>query len=327
MRSLAVFLVVLDHNSRPLGYAHAGGYHVAWLGVFGVYLFFVHTSLVLMWSLERQPHVLNFYIRRVFRIYPLAIAAILIAVAFKIPLSPTPTNLFALGSLSVKNIIFNLLLIQDLRGTNIVGVMWSLGMEMQMYLVLPILFLYAFHERRIWQFVILWVFAIAVAYTFASTDGNSLLVVAPDFIPGVVAFVAFSKFKARFPAWTFPLFLLLLMAIFMRNPGPARSWPLMLCLGLMLPLFRSIRMPALVRASHTVAKYSYGVYLSHFFGIVLAFDLLKGLNRWLQLSVELIFTAIVSVAAYHLIEEPMIHLGSRLAKANDRRESARALTA
>ena len=42
-------------------------------------MFFVHTALVLMWSLDRRPHILDFYIRRIFRIYPLAIFAVLCA--------------------------------------------------------------------------------------------------------------------------------------------------------------------------------------------------------------------------------------------------------
>jgi peptidoglycan/LPS O-acetylase OafA/YrhL len=56
------------------------------IGSFGVLLFFVHTCLVLMYSMERsnlegRRLADNFYIRRIFRIYPLSIFAVLAAVA------------------------------------------------------------------------------------------------------------------------------------------------------------------------------------------------------------------------------------------------------
>lgn len=73
MRSFAVLAVVFDHTwLAAVGSAH--GYTlVTSIGFFGVCLFFVHTTLVLMWSLERQSSPFKFYVRRVFRIYPLAI--------------------------------------------------------------------------------------------------------------------------------------------------------------------------------------------------------------------------------------------------------------
>ena len=60
------------------------------LGRFGVLLFFVHTALVLMSSIERQgTHragwVRAFYVRRALRIYPLAVVTILLVAACAVP--------------------------------------------------------------------------------------------------------------------------------------------------------------------------------------------------------------------------------------------------
>ena len=321
MRSIAVTLVLIDHTSYVLGYPFIGTWETAWLGIFGVSVFFVHTSLVLMWSLERQPHVLNFYIRRAFRIYPLAMAAIFIALAFNIPVSPLPADTFAHHHFDFKTILANLLLIQNFHGPDVEGVMWTLSIEVQMYVGLPVLFFYADKLRRLWPLITLWLLAAATTSFLTHTKGNTLLTVIPDFLPGVMAFVAFGKLRPRLPSWTFVPFLVALLAIFERAPGPRAVWPLMLTLGLALPLFRQITNRFTVRASHLVAKYSYGIYLAHPFGIVLGFKVLARQSATVRVGSELLFTAAAAILAYHLLEEPMIRIGSRIAHANDVREA------
>jgi peptidoglycan/LPS O-acetylase OafA/YrhL len=69
------------------------GTAIAAAGQLGVLLFFIHTSLVLMMSLARLEKsegglAARFYIRRAFRIYPLAIVAVLSVVALQIPKTP-----------------------------------------------------------------------------------------------------------------------------------------------------------------------------------------------------------------------------------------------
>ena len=49
LRSVAVLLVVYAHTLLYCGRLDL----IGWAGLIGVCLFFVHTSLVLMWSLER----------------------------------------------------------------------------------------------------------------------------------------------------------------------------------------------------------------------------------------------------------------------------------
>lgn len=51
LRAVAVLLVLVDHSAKFFG----GSFDLLHpLGITGVYLFFTHTSLVLMFSLERQ---------------------------------------------------------------------------------------------------------------------------------------------------------------------------------------------------------------------------------------------------------------------------------
>jgi peptidoglycan/LPS O-acetylase OafA/YrhL len=85
LRSLAVSLVITDHALLFAGIRQIGPFSTTWLGGAGVYLFFVHTTAVLMWSLERNSGLLAFYVRRALRIYPLAIATLLAGIVLRLP--------------------------------------------------------------------------------------------------------------------------------------------------------------------------------------------------------------------------------------------------
>src|SRR5690348_12512925 len=84
LRAVAVLFVLISHCLRVAGLFDRPALRI-WgisnLGHFGVLMFFIHTSLVLMMSLERLSKsggstAARFYIRRAFRIYPLAIFAV-----------------------------------------------------------------------------------------------------------------------------------------------------------------------------------------------------------------------------------------------------------
>lgn len=116
LRSIAVLLVVVEHILLAMRFEWNQRFNIPWMGVVGVFIFFVYTSLVLMWSLERKPNILDFYIRRIFRIYPLAIAAILTVVAFR---HPTMHDIYGgtyFAMPTMRNLLSNLLLVQTSRG-------------------------------------------------------------------------------------------------------------------------------------------------------------------------------------------------------------------
>src|SRR6476620_11599698 len=86
LRSIAVMLVLLQHLLLRSHVKHIYWLETSCLGYFGVLLFFVHTTLVLMFSLERHHDGIfrSFYIRRLFRIYPLAILAVCAALILRL---------------------------------------------------------------------------------------------------------------------------------------------------------------------------------------------------------------------------------------------------
>src|SRR5260370_14053273 len=82
LRSCAIFFLVLFHILLYFQHTSTlrGHLNLMPFGHFGVLIFFVHTSLVVLFSLERQdsrtpgaPLFTPFLIRRIFRIYPLSI--------------------------------------------------------------------------------------------------------------------------------------------------------------------------------------------------------------------------------------------------------------
>ena len=153
LRSAAVLAVFGTHTLQVFaGLAH--GQHFAYgvetysLGQVGVLIFFVHTSLVLMQSLERTgtrlpgwPLVRYFYIRRASRIYPLSTFLILLSIIFSIPPNAVgaPYRWYGAGW-AIEN-IFLVQNIAHIDRVNVSSPLWSLPYEVQMYLILPVVFL------------------------------------------------------------------------------------------------------------------------------------------------------------------------------------------
>ena len=150
LRSVAVLLVFTSHLPSALGMPDWSVWRADYLGIYGVTLFFIHTSLVLSMSLARleeqgQRVTASFYIRRAFRIYPLSMLTVLLVFALRIPpgfhtpfVYPDKLNFWS-----------NFLLFQNLaRQGPAIGPLWSLPYEVQMYFALPFLYFAGKKLRR-----------------------------------------------------------------------------------------------------------------------------------------------------------------------------------
>jgi peptidoglycan/LPS O-acetylase OafA/YrhL len=323
LRAIAVLLVVIDHTSKFFG-ADPTKYHLDTLGGTGVMLFFVHTCLVLMFSLERQgpsamPSFLGrFYIRRAFRIYPLSIFFVLLVSVFSIPQDHIagPFQL-ALTPFDPRTLASNLALAMNVTGhAPILGQLWSLPYEVQMYLLLPFGFLLA---RRFGTPAILlaWVCAAALATVprVSSLPGVwrlSLLEFTPCFIPGILAFSLWGT-RRRFPSvlWI-PTILALGIPYWWTASRPV-SWVMCLAVGALIPLFYQAQTAWLIRSAHLIAKYSYGVYLGHVLALWVGFLWIKAAVP-VQIAAWLVALVVIPVASYHLLERPLIGLGNRLTR-------------
>ena len=315
LRTIAVSLVIVDHTILAKGIQRWRSWYIGEIGLFGVYLFFVHTSLVLMWSLERRPNVLDFYIRRLFRIYPLAIVTILIAAATHAPVGGTPAEYFHTAPITWKSVLYNCTLMQDLIGHSVPihGVTWSLPLELYMYFVLPCLFFYARSVRRVWPILLIWILAAVISYRCVPATGNNIAVVIPDFLAGIIAYAGFMSRRPTLPSWTLPPLLVLLFVFYMNHHNIRADWFACLALGLVLPSTKQFQWQPARRASHLVSTYSYGIYLFHPFSIVIGMYLLAERPLAVQLSALLLTLVMASIASYHAIESPMIRFGALFA--------------
>jgi len=319
LRSVAVLLVAGSHLLLYNGYAGRLG----WSGLTGVCFFFVHTSLVLMWSLERDPHVGRFYIRRAFRIYPLWLAVLALVLLVHIPIAPPAAPHFGFHMPHGMELVAEILLLFNLRyGANVVGASWSLPIEVQMYVLLPFLFFFIRSVRKLWPLLMLDGFAMVHAYftpgPIPPNAGTALLVCVPYFVPGVMAYHLSKKAQPWIPSWLFLPFLGVLITIAFWYGSIRGSWAVCLVVGLAVPYFRQIEWKPLVRCCHLIARYSYGIYLCHFIAIATGYYYLRQYGSAVHRMAFLVTVVVLPVLFYHLLEEPMIRLGAKLAKKIER---------
>jgi peptidoglycan/LPS O-acetylase OafA/YrhL len=301
LRAIAVVLVLAQHLAKRLYVDQFAGMPTSSWGLFGVLLFFVHTCLVLMYSMERSgltgwPLVKNFITRRVFRIYPLSIIAVLAALALHLDSDINGIHGLSHGSFpGIVGAAANLLLIQNLLYVkSIVNVLWSLPFELQMYAFLPFLFLgihQRFVERRstTWPLLGLWIASVGAALAQPHVPGLgrlSILLFIPNFLPGVIAYSL--PHRPRIASFLWPAFILLLVAAFATRPALSTGWVLCFVLGLMIPHFQEIQSTWLRAAANRIATYSYGIYLSHQFSLWIVFGPLASHSLVLRVVVLVI---------------------------------------
>lgn len=308
---MAVLLVAGAHLLIYTGHNRAAG----WSGITGVCVFFVHTSLVLMWSLQRDGHTARFYLRRAFRIYPLWLVVLALTVLVRLPISPVYVPRFQFFAPHWGELLANAGLVFNFHyGTRVVGASWTLPVEVDMYLFLPLLFLFARRLRSVWPLLTLDLcFMVYDRFTHAPID-SALSMCVPFFLPGIMAFVLNRRGVSRqLPAWTFPLWFFLLVGIDHRDGSFRQSWIFALVLGCSLPWFQEMSWRPVRVLSHYVARYSYGVYLTHMAAICVSVYVLRTHSMAVRVAAFVAMFTGLPVVFYHVVEEPMIRLGAKLA--------------
>lgn len=343
LRCTAVLLVVISH-------LYFGDYTIAVMGRLGVLFFFVHTCLVLMFSLERQ-HARSgsarlfsaFMIRRIFRIYPLSIVAVLIVFLFEIPSYVIGTGVTYLMPMDGLGLLTNILLVQDVVVSEggprpQIGPLWTLPIELRMYLFLPLLFVLARLLPPVKLAATLWIISVPVAIgsgkAIEVVFGNPvaqfgwgwivfprILEFLPVFLSGFVAYTLWNRVGHTISPLLLPIALAVAIggyALILESIGRGHILNLFgfaACLGIAvaLPMHREPASNLIRTGSRLIARYSYGIYLVHASCIWFGFERLgdhPAAIQWLAFLGSLIGA---SVFLYHLVERPMITIGAKFA--------------
>lgn len=318
LRSVAVGLVVVNHFRFffPLAPEYIPVSDA--LGFMGVSIFFVHTTLVLMLSMERNgAAAVPFFIRRFFRIYPLAVVAVLLSAGV----------LAMRGPIDGGALLANLLLVQNITGhPSNPTPLWSLPYEVQMYLVLPLLYAATKTKRPVLSVALLCVASPLLVLLAMGLFNLQVVRLVPCFLPGVLAFVLIRREPKRSPLVLFSVVgiaaLVIPPLVASGVSGLPLHWALCLVLGLTIPLCREITNASLAKCAKVVATYSYGLYLTHMAAMGLAFNVLRDWPAVVQWSVFLIALPVLSYAAYRWIEAPGIRLGQWLASNTHKQQAA-----
>jgi peptidoglycan/LPS O-acetylase OafA/YrhL len=334
LRSLAVLSVVASHLYQQCGHFQFGVYNASIdlflhnLSITGVMFFFVHTCLVLMLSMHRAPEEhrgRSFLIRRAFRIYPLCWATILLVLTAG--LSDQSAN--KLQALGWRGIAANLLLMHDLfpRFHSIIGPLWSLPLEVQMYLVLPLFFVLLRRFDRLSFVLALWLGATLLGVATARSTVPRVfhaVIFPPMFIAGMVAYQMLKTSRRQLPAWGWPFVVIGLFLVSDRLVGEhSYDSPqgtgvyacICLAVSLAIPRFRDLCAGWIVRPAQQIAKYSYGIYLLHIPALMFVIHYLPGVPLAPKVAVFLCLTALLSFVSFHKIVDPLIKLGKRLTRA------------
>jgi len=308
LRTLAIALVVFSHLGLMLGWS-SPAWEMVVLGRIGVAVFFVHTSLVLMWSLDRHAgSATPFLIRRFFRIYPLAMFIVALTAAGNW-LGGVPLDRWTL--------ISNLALVQNIPDlSSNPGPLWSLPYEVQMYLALPAIHAFIRPASTLVRAALLLAGSIALL-SIAQAVGIDFRLVRflPCFLAGVLAY-AMSGHQSR---TLHPATLLAIVAAAaavapaLVAAGASETlvmWVVCLVLGVSIPRCREVDTGWVGRWAKTGATYSYSVYLTHLFAISAGF----GIAAWMPAPLRWAGFVMMLVAwpriAYRYVEAPGIKLGA-----------------
>ncbi len=278
----------------------------------GVAVFFVHTSYVLMRTLARLPEqdrALRFYVRRVFRIYPLSVLVVCAVVLVGVPAFPTRGYEWP----GWAGLASNLALIQNLTLTpSVLDPLWSLPYEVQMYLVLPALFALVTRPRAPAP-ILVWIAAVGLALLQEQSPASRLDLArySPCFVAGVVAFTREQRAVARLHWLGWPVVILLAFAL--RQLGLEMGWVGCLLLGMTVNRFRQVDVRWIRAAAEWLARYSYGIYLAHLIVFWIAFVRMAGAPLAVRVGVCAALSALLPVLLYHAVEAPMIAWGASLA--------------
>lgn len=334
VRGLAAFGILLYHFlSWTFGHMTAESF---WgrVGLYGVAIFYVLSGLTLyhVYEARLQPKLmplLDFYIKRIFRIFPLLWLIMPVYLYLYPELGGWDRILLNYTGL------FGFIAWDKPIGTGV----WSIGNELVFYACFPV-FLFAARYNRV-VFAMLCFIILAVAAYFAFYALNSNIPLASqwrDYVNplnqvflflGGVAIGYLTKYRAL-PIIPLLTVLLAGIAIFVFYPAGGDGIVLVTdlrrftfaacCLAVCFAMYKlPLSLPPVLHIPlQTLGEISYALYLLHPLVYKQLITPMK-LSPWAAVGVATLFTVIISLIVYHFYEKAFIRLGQKTSAAAARR--------
>lgn len=172
-RGIAILLVVLFHfTARLPAYAlniTEGAPWPVFFGWVGVYFFFIISGYCIFMTLERSATVGVFLARRISRIYPAFVAAVLLLFVFGLVayIPSVPEAKFHVIPPNLLDVVMNLFFVGEI-GEWVDGSFWSIAVEVKFYLLVALL-AGVFHDRVRFTRVFAWLALIMAPIWAVST--------------------------------------------------------------------------------------------------------------------------------------------------------------
>ena len=207
-------------------------------------------------------------------------------------------------------------------GPDIIGPLWSLPLEVQMYAMLPFAYL-AIRGPRRYRSLGLWLLSVLLALTLPRVNWRlGVFAVAPCFTSGIVAFDLMRSHRStwKLPAWLWPVTIFAAIALFHPHDNLplgnklVRWWTLSLLLGVTYAFTAEAVDLWIHHIFHWIAEHSYGIYLSHSFVFWAVFDRMTGIPWWVRIGTLIAGSIGIPALVYVGLEKPMVLVGNHLAR-------------
>jgi exopolysaccharide production protein ExoZ len=306
------------------------------LGIYGVCIFFVLSGLSMGIAYDRYIKDVRssagFFVRRIFRIWPLLWVAIALVV-----IAGTSAGHQTFGA---STILLNLTTLFGFVAPDdyINQGAWSIGNEMVYYALTPLL-IAAYHRHKLFGNMLL-ALATGIGLVFAFRLLSPLKALAaqwPTYInplnnlwlycAGLALYFNFRDFELP-KAWRFPLLAAMVIAFFLYPvsgdqialvTGVGRVVMTLIAIAIVFGFYRCA--PVLPRAIGNAIEQlgiaTYGVYLLHPIVMNLtmkAFDVAGIHIKRVPVAVAIVATIVLALVSYRYFESPLTNLGKRLTK-------------
>lgn len=286
---------------------------------FAVKGFFAISGYLVTRSFLNGGGILEFFEKRIRRIYPAYLGALLLCIMVGLTTTEMTKVDFLASSETIRYIISNAIFLNFLQPTlpmvfeenplqTMNGSLWTIKIEMMLYACIPLIVLFFRKFSVTWVFFYILILSVVWIYYFKNISNLSIAEELSRQFPGQLSYFSFGIFLAIKPESQKRLgiisFISLSLLIFINNPIAKLLIEPFAYSTIVLFLSR-------LKMRHiNFGKYgdiSYGIYLYHFpiIQTLIMLEVFKE-NAYFGVVLALSLTLIISIVSWHCIEKPFL---------------------